>query len=210
MARIEVLIVDDHAIVRDGLRLVLGDDPELSVCGEASDGEQAASLASALSPHVVLLDMRMAGLGGGAAIGRVCASCPTARVLVLSMNEDARHVRSALSAGAAGYVAKRSSSATLVSAIKAVARGERFVDPNLPERVDAGPAQALSAREQEVAELLAGGHSGPEIARTLGVSKSSVDTYRARIFNKLAVQTLAELIERLRRGETLSSESDVS
>ncbi len=197
MARTELLIVDDHEIVREGLRLLLDGEPDLRVVGEAGDGEAGAAAAARLQPALVLLDMSMAGLGGAAAIARVRERCPSARVLVLSMNEDARYVRAALAAGADGYVAKRSGGATLVRAVRAVAAGERFLDPALPELAPEDPTSDLSAREREVAALIARGHTGPDIARTLGISKSSVDTYRARVLNKLGASSRAELIERL-------------
>ena len=199
MARTEILIADDHAIVRQGLRLLLEAAPDMRVVGEAADGDEAVRLAGSLRPRIVLLDVNMPGLGGAPAIARVTSACPTTAVIVLSMHEDVGYVRAAFGAGASAYVAKRSSAETLLRAVRDVVAGERFVDPLLPQQAVAKGAEALSHREQEVAQRVAQGFTNREIAAALGISKSSVETYRARAFVKLGVDGRAELIARLER-----------
>lgn len=199
MSKIRVLIADDHAVVREGLERLISDQPDMLVVAQAADGEQAIRASCEHDPHVILLDMRMPRVSGVAAMQQLRACCPKARILALSMYEDASYVRAALSAGAHAYVAKRSSSATLLSAIRALRAGERFVDAEVasaaqqPAFADS-PAATLSTREREVLRLLVRGHTGREMAATLGISKSTADTYRARVFRKLGVECRAELL----------------
>jgi two-component system, NarL family, response regulator NreC len=195
MSRIRVLIADDHAVVRDGLALVIGSQHDMRVVAKVEDGEVAAQAACEQAPHVVLLDMRMPRLGGVAAIRRMRSACPDARILVLSMYEDRRYVNAALGAGAHAYVAKRSGGETLLRAIRALYANGKFVD-SLVEDALAEPVAltSLSAREREVLRLVVDGYTNREAAEVLGISKSSVDTYRARIFEKLGVEGRAELL----------------
>jgi DNA-binding NarL/FixJ family response regulator len=193
VARIELLIADDHAVVRDGLALVIGSEPDMRVVAFASDGEAAVRAAGDHRPDVALLDMRMPKLGGIAAIRALRERCPSTKVLVLSMYDDEHLTAAAQSAGASGYVGKQAPSSTVLRAIRAVHRGERFFD----ERVQATePTGGLSAREREVMALIVSGYTGRAIAAKLGITKSSADTYRARVFQKLGVADRAELIAR--------------
>jgi DNA-binding NarL/FixJ family response regulator len=197
MPKIRVLVADDHAVVREGLSRLISDQFDMYVVGEAADGASAAELAAAVAPHVVLLDMRMPGLGGVAAIKRVRERCPAARVLVLSMYEDAGYARAALAAGAHAYLGKREGSAGLLAAIRAVARGGAVTDAVGAASSRSSALNELSSREREVLELVRRGHTGREVASALGISKSSADTYRARVFRKLGVDSRAELLSRL-------------
>jgi DNA-binding NarL/FixJ family response regulator len=192
VARIEVLIADDHAVVREGLTLVVENEPDMRVTGVASDGLQAVEAASERRPHVAVLDMRMPQLGGIAAIRALRERCPETKVLVLSMYDDERVAAAASQAGAQGYVSKHAPSSTLLRAIREVHAGGRFFDAGT-SAADGEP-QALSAREREVMALLVAGHTGRAIAEQLGIAKSSVDTYRARVFQKLGVTDRAELV----------------
>jgi len=205
MSRIRVLIADDHAVVREGLVAVLSHEPDLLVVAQASDGEQAVMEAIRQSVDVVVLDLRMPNAGGMPAIAEFRARAPTTRVLVLSTYDDERYVRAAFAAGAHGYVVKRSSTAQLLAAIRAVRNGERYVDPeitHLTEATNVKTESDLSERELEVLQLVVEGHTHKEIARRLGISKSSIDTYRARIMQKLQVESRIELIAKARALES--------
>ena len=194
MPRIRVLIADDHQIVREGLANVIDHEPDLRVVALAADGEQALAATREHAPDVAVLDMRMPGLGGIAAIKRLRAAQPGVKILVLSMYDDQRYRKAALDAGAHGYVSKRSGAATLLAGIREVHHGRRVLEH------EADPAQPtidrfeLSTREREVMRMLAQGYTGPAIARALGISKSSVDTYRSRIFQKLGIDSRVELV----------------
>lgn len=191
-----ILIADDHAVVREGLVRVLTDQRDMRVVAEAGNGEEAIAAARATDPHVVLLDMRMPGLGGAAAIRKLRECCPRVRVLVLSMYEDPHYRRAALAAGAHAYLGKSSSSEQLLRAIRGLHAGETFDDA---DPVDTSPrtAAGLSAREQEIAQRIVAGRTSREIAAELGLSKSTIDTYRARLSRKLGVDSRAALFERV-------------
>jgi DNA-binding NarL/FixJ family response regulator len=193
MSRIHVLIADDHAIVRDGLALVIGSEPDMRVAALAADGEEAAARAGEHRPDVAILDMRMPKLGGVAAIRALRERSPDSKILVLSMYDDERLASAALAAGAHGYVGKHAPSSVLIQAIRSVHKGVR-VGSVAEERDADADGSALSLREREVMQLLIAGHTGRAIADKLGVTKSSVDTYRARVFQKLGVRDRAELL----------------
>lgn len=199
MSRIRILIADDHAVVRDGLALVIGSEPDMHVAALASDGEEALAQASEHAPDVVILDMRMPKLGGVAAIRALHERCPETKILVLSMYDDERLASAALAAGAHGYVGKNARSGVLLRAIRAVYRGVKLGEPSSAEgeRATEGEGTLLSLREREVMKLIIAGHTGRAIADKLGISKSSVDTYRARVFQKLGVNDRAELLARV-------------
>lgn len=196
MSRIRILIADDHAVVREGLARMIADQPDMRVIAEVADGEAAVAAAMSGDPHVALLDMRMPGLGGVAAIRRMREQCPRTRVLVLSMYEDAHYVRAALAAGAHAYLGKRTGSAALLDAIRKLHAGESISTeaPEVPtHETDPDANSSLSAREREIMHCVMKGQTSRQIADALGISKSSVDTYRARIFRKLGVDNRAAL-----------------
>lgn len=192
MSRIRILIADDHAVVREGLARMIADQPDMRVVAETADGEAAVTAALSCEPHVALLDMRMPGLGGVAAIKRMREQSPRTRVLVLSMYEDPHYVRAALAAGAHAYLGKRTGSAELLAAIRRLHAGESLGHGNTPEPDT--DSLTLSAREREIMQCLVQGQTSRQIADALGITKSSVDTYRARIFRKLGVDDRAALI----------------
>lgn len=195
--RIRVLLADDHAILRSGLRLLIGAERDMEVVGEAASAAETVRLARELQPDVVTLDLSMPGGSGLGTIERVRAVAPGARVVVLTMHEDAGYVRSAIAVGASGYLAKSAADAALIGAIRAVHRGHVVVDvPEAPVALaaDAAPALAkLSAREREVLGLLALGHTNRAIAEQLALSVKTVETYRARLLEKLGLETRADL-----------------
>ncbi len=208
-ALIRVLIADDHAIVRDGLRALIDAQAGLVVVGEASGGEEAWHRVVSLMPDVVVLDVSMPTGGGLVAAQRIAQDCPTTKVLALTMHEERGYMLRLFDAGAAGYALKRSASAELVHAIRAVHAGERYVDPSLagslladlvarPSRQRAagrdGRPDGLTPRESEVLRLLALGHSNKEIAVRLSISVKTVETHRASGMARLGLTTRAALV----------------
>ena len=199
---IRVLIVDDHAVVRSGLRLLLDAEPDIEAVGEAENGSRALFEAIELKPDVVLMDLVMPEAGGLESMPTLLQSVPDTRVLVLSMQDDPRYVREAFAAGASGYLLKEAADVELVAAIRAVAAGERYVHPTLGARMVAADATArqraetdpLSEREREVLHLLALGHTNQEIADMLFISVRTAETHRAHIMRKLGLSTRAELV----------------
>ena len=199
---VRVLIVDDHAVVRAGLRLLLDAEPDIEVVGEAADGVDALLVDRALEPEVVLMDLLMPGLNGIDATRELLQERPAAKVLVLSMQDDPRYVREAFAAGATGYVLKEAADTEVVGAVRQVAQGGRHVDPALGARLVASDAEEhtraerdpLSEREREVLRLLALGHTNQEIAQLLSISIRTAETYRAHIMQKLRASTRAELV----------------
>lgn len=205
MNEARILLVDDHAVLRAGLRRLLEDQPDLTVAGEAGMAAEAIELAGRLQPDVILLDLGMPGLGGLEALPRLRQAAPEARLLVLTMHDDEGYVRQALHSGAAGYVLKKAADHELLSAIRAVLRGEVYVfsaltrsllEDLLPTGGEA-PQDAwekLSDREQEVLRLVALGHTGAEIASRLSLSPKTVETYRGRGMEKLGLASRAALV----------------
>ncbi|HLK44169.1 MAG TPA: response regulator transcription factor [Thermoleophilia bacterium] len=196
---IRVLIVDDHAVVRAGIRLLLDAESDLEPVGEAGDANEAVAQAAALTPDVVLLDVTMPGQSGVDAIPAVLAAAPGARVLMLSMHDDPAYARSALSAGASGYMLKEAAYVDLVAAIRQVAGGQLYVHPRMGAQLAvepklAEPADDLSEREREVLALLARGYTNQEIAARLFVSVRTVESHRSHILTKLRLSTRAELV----------------
>jgi two-component system, NarL family, response regulator NreC len=202
VATIRVLVCDDHALVRSGLRRLLESERDFEVVGEAADAEQAVAQTAALLPDVLLLDIVMPGRSGIEALGDLHAASPETRVLVLSMQDDPSYVRQAFAAGAHGYLVKEAADADLVQAIHDVARGHRYVHPSLGARLAALEADAharaetdpLSGREHEVLRLLALGHTNQEIAKLLFISVRTAESHRARIMQKLRLSSRAELV----------------
>ena len=198
----KILIVDDHAVVRSGLRMLLDDQADLEVVGEAGDMRGAVFEARSLKPDVILMDVVMPGDDGIAATAAVLREVPGAKVLVLSMQDDARYVHEAFAAGASGYVLKEAAHAELVGAVREVAGGGRYVHPELGARLVAAQAEdrakaeadPLSDREREVLRMLALGHTNQEIAKRLYLSVRTVETHRAHVMQKLRLETRAELV----------------
>jgi two-component system response regulator NreC len=208
MAKIRVLIVDDHAIVRAGLRMLINPQPDMEIVGEASEGPEALRQAREANPDVLTLDLTMPGGGGLKILERLRQACPQTRVLVLTMHEDPSYLRAALAAGASGYVAKSAVDADLLAAIRSVAQGRTFVTMNLsdigthqvlgdqPTHTELLPRphiKLLSSREQEVLKLLAQGYTNQEVGTRLCLSVKTIETYRARLADKLGLRSRADL-----------------
>ena len=197
---LRVLIADDHAVVRAGLRTLMAGEADIEVVGDAADGEQAVQLAAATQPDVVVLDISMPGTGGHSAARRIASESPSSRILVLTMHDDRAHLTSMLEAGVAGYVLKQSPQEELLRAVRAVGAGERFIDPRLAGavlRTSAGTSDEtppLSGREEEVVRRIAWGESNKAIARELDISTRTVETYKVRIAEKLGLRTRAEIV----------------
>jgi two-component system response regulator NreC len=197
-----VLIVDDHAVVRSGLRRILDAESDIDVVGEAGSVRDAVFEARSAKPDVILMDVVMPGESGIEGAPKVLQEAPDAKLLVLSMEDDPRYVREAFAAGAAGYVLKEAADAEVVQAVREVARGGRYVDPALGAKLAAAEVEErrraeedpLSEREREVLRLLALGHTNQEIARMLYISVRTAETHRAHIMQKLRLQTRAELV----------------
>ncbi|GII61632.1 DNA-binding response regulator [Sphaerisporangium krabiense] len=188
---IRVLIVDDHPVVREGLRGMLEADPGIGVAGEAGSGEESVAMARELDPDVILMDLRMPGGDGVAAIERILAGEPRSRVIVLTTYETDQDIVRAVEAGAAGYLLKDTARADLVAAVFAAARGETVLSPSvatrLVTRMRAPAAESLSRRETEVLALVARGLTNAEIGRSLFISEATVKTHLLRVFGKLGV-----------------------
>ena len=195
---INVLIVDDHELLRAGLRSRLEREPGIAIVGEADSAERAVVIARSLQPDVILLDLLLPRKSGCDAIPDLADVAPRAKVIAVSSQTSPRSVRRALSAGAAGYLPQRSSDAELLSAIRLVAAGGGFVEPDLGEKLVnpiVSPAlEPLSERERDIFQLLALGYMNQEIAKKLFLSVRTVDTHRAHIMRKLDLETRAELV----------------
>ena len=197
-----MLIVDDHAVVRAGLKLLVDAEDDLETIGEAGSARDAVFEARSLKPDVVLLDVAMPGQSGIEIIPQLLHEHEEARVLMLSMQDEPRYVREAFEAGASGYVLKEAADAELVAAIREVARGGRYVHPELGARLIAADSEErkraeedpLSDREREVLRLLALGHTNQEIAKQLYISVRTAETHRAHIMQKLRLSSRAELV----------------
>jgi two-component system, NarL family, response regulator NreC len=202
MNAIRVLVVDDHAVVRTGLRRVLDAEDDIETVGEAPNAERAVFEAMEHRPDVVLMDVVMPGKSGIEGMPAVLQAVPETKVLVLSMQDDPRYVREAFEAGARGYVLKEAADAEVADAVRAVAAGERYVHPALGAKLVAAESEErrraeqdpLSDREREVLRLLALGHTNQEIAKMLYISVRTAETHRAHIMQKLRLQSRAELV----------------
>jgi two-component system response regulator NreC len=202
--KIRVLIADDHAILRSGLKMLVNAQADMEVVGEAPDGEHAIRTICEMTPDVALLDLTMPSGGGMVALQRIVRDCRRTRVIILTMHDDHAYLRSALAAGASGYVLKRSVDAEMLAAIRAVHRGGTFVDPSLARvlvqdvlvRTDAktGFIRLLSDRELQVLGLVARGYSSSQIAKRILVSVKSVETYRSRFADKLGLRSRSEVV----------------
>ena len=200
--KIRVLVVDDHAVVRSGLRRVLDAEKDMVTVGEAASAERAVFEALEHKPDVVLLDVVMPGKSGIEGMPALLQASPDTKVLILSMQDDPQYVREAFEAGASGYVLKEAADTEVVGAVRAVAAGERYVHPTLGARLVAAEAEErkrvesdpLSEREREVLALLALGHTNQEIAALLYISVRTAETHRAHIMQKLGLASRAELV----------------
>lgn len=205
MAKLRVVLADDHAIIRDGLKLLIDAQPDMTVVGEAGDGRSAVAQAQELVPDVIIMDISMPQLNGVEATTQLTAIVPAIKVLVLSVHEESNYVRRLFAAGARGYVLKRSAGDVLIQAMRTVAAGELYLDPLLTGTVLIGlvkpaaragdlPLIELSERETEVLRLVARGYLSKEIAEQLGVNSKTIDTYKARAMEKLGVTSRAAIV----------------
>ncbi len=199
---LRILLVDDHAVVRAGLRLLLEAVPDFEVVDEAADARDAVFKARRHKPDVILLDVLMPGASGVDALAELRVEAPNAKLLMLSMEDDASYVRRAFAEGADGYVVKDAADVELVAAVREVADGRRYLHPQLGarlvqadiERRDREDADPLSEREHAVLRLLALGHTNQEIANTLYISVRTAETHRAHIMQKLELTSRADLV----------------
>lgn len=201
---ITVLIADDHAVVRDGLRLLLENQPDIRVIGEVSDGREAVAAAIELRPDVVLMDLAMPLLNGADATACIVEKQENSKIVILSMHSTVEHVFRALQAGASGYLRKESAGNEVVEAVRTVHAGRRYlsqkitesvVDDYIRKRAEDSPLESLSQREREILQMLVEGRSGSDIARQLHLSPKTVDTYRSRMMQKLGIADLPGLVK---------------
>jgi two-component system response regulator NreC len=226
--KIRVMIADDHAILRAGLKMLVNAQVDMEVVAEVPDGEMAVQMARETKPDVTLLDLTMPRVGGMKTLEKMARDCREIRVLILTMHDDPAYLRSALAAGASGYLLKRAVDAELLAAIRAVHRGGIFVDPRLASilvqdgspkrRTKAGsakPTNILSDRELQVLKLVARGYTSAEIARQIFVGVKTIETYRSRFAEKLGLRTRSDVVRfavqmGLLTPETLEKEPGVS
>ncbi len=201
---IRVLLADDHAVLRDGLRVLLETQAGIQVVGVAATGREAVSEAKKLRPDVVVMDIAMPDLNGIEATLQMQDACPTARVLILSMHASSEHIFRALQAGARGYLLKDSAGAEVADAVRAVDAGRRYlsqkiaatvIDDYRAERRQTSRLDCLSRRERQILQLVAEGRTSAEVGATLFLSPKTVDTYRSRMMHKLGIGDLASLVK---------------
>jgi RNA polymerase sigma factor (sigma-70 family) len=199
-----LLLADDHAILRSGLRMLLETQPDIQIVGEAANGREAVQQAQLLCPDVVVIDIAMPELNGIEATAQIREVCPATQFVILSMYSSAEHVFRAFQAGALGYVLKESADVELFQAIRAVRAGQQYVsekvvetslDSSLHSDQVKSPLERLSAREREILQLTAEGKSSPEIATMLSLSRKTVETYRTRTMRKLGLSDFLSLLK---------------
>lgn len=207
MATMRVLIADDHAIVREGLRSLLEVQSDIEIVGEAEDGQEALSMARELKPDIILMDITMPGMNGLEATRQIKRENPDVKILVLTMHEGDEYFFKLLDAGAAGYLVKGCSSSELISALRAVQQGDVFLYPTMTKKLlshylqrgrgtgDREAVDGLTNREQEILKYIADGHTNQEIADALVLSVATVQTHRANIMAKLGLHNSAELVK---------------
>lgn len=196
-----ILLADDHAIVRQGFSLILKAQPDLEVVGEASNGREAVDLATKLQPDIIVMDVSMPELNGIEATRRIAEASPRTRVVALSMHRDSVYVREALRAGARAYLLKDSVEGDLITAVRAVAKGEGYISPAVSEAVLSdyrkhvtNPIDLLTGREREVLQMIAEGKTNKEVAATLTLSVYTVEAHRGKIMEKLNLHSTGELV----------------
>ena len=203
---VKVLLVDDHAIIREGLRSLLEKQPDMEVVADVDDGRRAVEMVRELSPDVVIMDVTMPRLGGIEATRQITGESPSVKVIALSIHSKRRFVADMLQAGAAGYILKECLFDELVQAIHAVCEGGRYLSPSITDVVvndyvkrlssdEESPLRSLTGREREVLQLVAEGKSSAQIGDLLYLSPKTVDTYRSRLMQKLGIQDLASLVK---------------
>ena len=200
MSQIKILLVDDHAVVRMGFKMLIEAEADIKVIGEAESGEVAVKLFQELKPDIIIMDITMPGIGGLEAIDRILAKDKNTKILVLSAHEDSVHPKRVLNAGAMGYLTKRSAAEELIKAIKSVHQGKRYLEPNIAQQMaitqlsgETNPIEILSDREFEVFMALAKGKRTNEIADTLCLSPRTVGTHLYNIKQKLNANNSAEI-----------------
>jgi two-component system response regulator NreC len=204
-ANIEIFLVDDHQVLREGLKAMLNAHPHLRVVGEAKNGNEALPKILYLQPQIVVMDLSMPELNGAQATQQLKPLCPAVKILILTQHDDPAYLRQALEAGASGYVLKESAAETLIGAVQSVAAGGTYLDPEiactlvnnylgreLPK--EPLPLRNLTERETEVLKLMAWGHTNQEIAVKLQLSVKTVETHKKHVMGKLALRTRAELV----------------
>lgn len=200
---VRIIIVDDHNVLRTGLRALLSTETVLEVVGEAADGEEAIILSKQLHPDVIIMDITMPGINGLETAKKILSDAPGVKVLFLTMHEDVNLLQEALDIGAVGYVLKRAVESELINAIHAVTRGDLYVDPALTralfQRTASPPpsnlvAESISPRETEVLKLIAQGYTNRQIGDTLCISIRTVESHRANIMQKLNIKSRVELV----------------
>lgn len=219
-SKARLILADDHSVLRSGLRMLLESQGDFEVVGEAPDGEAAVAMVRSLKPDLVIMDISMPGMDGMEATRQVKAVAPAVKVLVLTMHDDAGYLREVLAAGASGYVLKKAIDSELVSAIRAVLRGEMFVYPTMtralvdsylhkkpaPQAEQRPLVESLSPRELAVLKLVATGFTSREIADQLGLSAKTVEGYRARVSEKLGAGNRADLIRHAMQAGLLDAD----
>lgn len=205
--KIRVLVADDHAIIREGLRVMLGNQPDMEVIEIAANGREAIRLVDEHDPDVAVMDISMPELNGIEAIQQILPRHPYTQVVVLSIHETKPYVYRALKAGAKGYLIKETAGLEVVEAVRAVYRGERYLSQRISDlltdvsfqglagSIEVSPLEQLSLREREILQLVAEGKTSQEIAERLSISSKTVDTYRSRLMRKIGVEDVAGLVK---------------
>lgn len=202
--KLRVVLVDDHGVVRDGLKRLIDAEHDMQVIGEAADGRQAIDIVATTKPDIVVMDVSLGTISGAQATREIRQRCPAMKVLALTMHEDRSYIQEMIQAGAAGYLVKRAAGEELIGAVRAVASNGVFVDPRIAGKLiapsgtrRAGVADSksqLSERETEVMRLVAQGFTNKEIAHKLGVSVKTIETYKARSMGKLGLKSRVDIV----------------
>ncbi len=214
---IKVFLADDHEIVRHGIRLLLEEEADMKVIGEAGNGREAVTKTRKLCPDIVVMDIEMPGLNGIEAIEKIHENCDSCKIIILSMHSNSEYIRRALKSGARGYILKESAGKELVRSIRSVTSGRRYLSREISEKlIDTyidldqytsaeimSPLEKLSSREREILQLVVEGNSSVEIANIIYISKKTVETYRSRMMQKLEISNIPKLVKfAIRHGLT--------